>query len=182
MDHSWFGKFNKNKHKLYKNFSKEEDPKLKEYYEKQFKSYRNHIFSPPRKIKDSYYKQYFEENKQNFRLVWQTIKGIINIKKKSDKSISSLLIDGQIIKSAKEISNYFNNLFTSVAAKINNIAKSKKETHLSYLGYENSNTIFLSPTLPEDIEDLISSMKTNKASGPNSIQTKILKLFKKEFS
>ena len=40
----------------------------------------------------------------------------------------------------------------------------------------------LSPTLPEDIEDLISSMKTNKASGPNSIPTKILKLFKKEFS
>ena len=104
------------------------------------------------------------------------------MKKKSDESFSSLLIDGQILTSAKEISNYFNNLFTSVAAKINNIAKSKKETHLSYLGYENSNTIFLSPTLPEDIEDLISSMKTNKASGPNSIQTKILKLFKKEFS
>ena len=43
-------------------------------------------------------------------------------------------------------------------------------------------TIFLSPILPEDIEDLISSMKTNKASGPNSIPTKILKLFKNEFS
>ena len=28
----------------------------------------------------------------------------------------------------------------------------------------------------------MSSMKTNKASGPNSIPTKILKLFKKEFS
>ena len=37
--------------------------------------------------------------------------------------------------------------------------------------------IFLSPTLPEDTEDLISSMKTDKASGTNSI----LK-FKKEFS
>ena len=104
------------------------------------------------------------------------------MKKKSDESISSLLIDGQIIASAIEIPNYFNNFFTSVAVKINkNIVKSKK-THLSYLGHENSNTIFLSPTLPEDIEDLISSMKTNKASGPNSIPTKILKLFKKEFS
>ena len=72
--------------------------------------------------------------------------------------------------------------FTSVAKKINeNIVKSKK-THLSYLGPENSNTIFLSPTLPEDIEDLIKSIKTNKASGPSSILTKIFKLFKKEFS
>ena len=102
------------------------------------------------------------------------------MKKKSDESFSSLLIDGQILTSAKEISNYFNNLFTSVAVKINkNIVKSKK--HLFSLGHENSNTIFLSPTLPEDIEDLISSTKTNKASGPNSIPTKILKLFKKEF-
>ena len=82
-----------------------------------------------RKAKDSYYKQYFEDNKKNLRLVWQTIKGIINMKKESDESISSLLIDGEIISSAKEISNYFNNFFTSVAEKINkNIVKSKKNT------------------------------------------------------
>ena len=104
------------------------------------------------------------------------------MKKESEESIFSLLIDGEIISSAKEISNYFNNYFTSIAEKINkNIVRSKK-THLSYLGPENNNTIFLSPTLPEDIEGRIKSMKTNKASGPNSIPTKILKLFKKEFS
>ena len=51
------------------------------------------------------------------------------MKKESDESISSLLIDGEIISSAKEISNYFNNFFTSVAEKINkNIVKSKKNT------------------------------------------------------
>ena len=50
------------------------------------------------------------------------------MEKKSDESISSLLIDCQIITSAKEISNYFNNFFTSVAVKINkNIVKSKKK-------------------------------------------------------
>ena len=104
------------------------------------------------------------------------------MKKKSDEFICSLLIDGQIITSAKEISNHFNIFFTSVAKKINKNIVKPKQAHLSYLGRENNNTIFLSPTLPEDIEDLISSMKTNKASGPNSISSKILKLFKKEFS
>ena len=105
------------------------------------------------------------------------------MKKKSDDSISSLLIDSQIISSAKEISNYFNNFFTSVAVRINkNIVKSTKKTYLSYLGHENKSTIFLSPTLPKDIENLISSMKTNKAIDPNSIPTKILKSFKKELS
>ena len=77
----------RNKHKLHKSFCKEKDPKTKEYYEKQFKSYRNHISSLFRKTKDSYYKQYFEDSKKNLRLVWQTIKGIINMKKKSDESI-----------------------------------------------------------------------------------------------
>ena len=57
------------------------------------------------------------------------------MKKMSDKSIFSLLIDGQIITRAKEeLSNYFNNIFTGVAVKINkNIAKSKKHTYLSWL-------------------------------------------------
>ena len=50
------------------------------------------------------------------------------MKTKSEKSISSLLIDDQIIASANEISNYFNNFFTSVALEINkNIVKSKKK-------------------------------------------------------
>ena len=50
------------------------------------------------------------------------------MKTKSEKSISSLLIDDQIIASANDISNYFNNFFASVAVEINkNIVKSKKK-------------------------------------------------------
>ena len=65
--------------------------------------------------------------KKSLRLVWQIIKGIINMKKKSDESVSNVLIDGQIITCVKEISNYFNNFFASVAVKINkNIVKAKK--------------------------------------------------------
>ena len=82
-----------------------------------------------RKKKDSSYKQYFEDNKNSLRLVWQTIKRIIKMKKKSEESISSLLIYGQIIRSTQQVSNYFNNFFTSVAVKINkNIVKSKNNT------------------------------------------------------
>ena len=70
MGYSWISQFVKDK-----------DPKTKKYYEKQFKSYRNLVSSLLRKAKDSYYKQYFEDNKKNLRLVWRTIKGVINIKK-----------------------------------------------------------------------------------------------------
>ena len=89
--------------------------------------------------------------KKSLKLVWQTIKGIINIKNKSDESISSILIDNQLTTSGKQISNHFHNFFTSTAEKINrNIDKAKK-THFSYLGPETKNIIFLSPTVPDDV-------------------------------
>ena len=108
-----------------------------------------------------------EAKKKQQRLVWQTIKGIINMKNKSDKSISSLLIDNQLITNAKQISNHFNHFFTSIDEKINR-------------NLENNNIIFLCPTVPEDKEDLISSTKSNTASGPNNIPNNIFKVFKKE--
>ena len=54
--------------------------------------------------------------------------------------------------------------------------------HLSYLGSMKENNMFLTPTTSNDIEVLINNMKVNKGIGPNSIQTKILKDHKSEFS
>ena len=51
-----------------------------------------------------------------------------------------------------------------------------------YLGQTTDETIFLSPTTPADIGSLINYVKANKAIGPNSIPTKILKEFKNELS
>ena len=76
-------------------------------------------------------------------------------KKKIDESISSLLIDNQLINSTKNISNNFNNFFTSIAEKINKNMVKVKNTHLSYFDPENKITIFLSPTVTVHVEDLI---------------------------
>ena len=53
---------------------------------------------------------------------------------------------------------------------------------LSYLGSMKENNMFLSPTIPDDIEVIIGNMKVNKVLGPNKIPTKILKDYKSEFS
>ena len=52
------------KNKLYKSFCKEKDPHKKENYERQFKTYRNLISTLLRETKESYYKQYFSDNKK----------------------------------------------------------------------------------------------------------------------
>ena len=62
-------------------------------------------------------------------------------------------------------------MFLQVLQKNKQKLSKQKKKNISYIDLENKNTIFLSPKVPEDIEDLISSMKTNKASVPNSIPT-----------
>ena len=44
------------------------------------------------------------------------------------------------------------------------------------------NSFYLSSTCKEDIEDIISTIRTDKTCEPNSIPTRILKDFKKEMS
>ena len=92
-----------------------------------------------RETKDSYCKQYLGVDKQFWR--------IINIKKKSGKSIFSLQIDGQTITSAYKIFNHFNNFFAIVSEKINKYIIKSKRSHLFYLDPQNNSTIFLFPTL-----------------------------------
>ena len=96
--------------------------------------------------------------------------------------INSLLIGETITTNAKFIANHFNTFFTSVAAKLNEKIVKTKKLFSHYLGQTTDETIFLSPTNPADIESLINCIKPNKAIGPNSIPTKILKEFKSELS
>ena len=60
-----------------------------------------------------------------------------------------------------------------------NIDKNIIHTNANYKDYlENSvtNSFFLKPTNEEEVNSIIKQMKTNKAIGPNSIPTKILKM------
>lgn len=50
-----------------------------------------------------------------------------------------------------------------------------------YLQESNENCFSISPIWQKDAEDSVQNMQTNKACGPNSIPTSILKTLKKEF-
>ena len=115
------------------------------------------------------------------KTIWKTIKEIINVKNSNDVPINSLLIGETITTNAKFIANHFNTFFTSVAAKLNEKIVKAKKPFSHYLG-QTDETTFLSPTNQADIESLINCIKPNKAIGPNSIPTKILKEFKSELS
>ena len=81
-----------------------------------------------------------------------------------------------------EISNIFNNYFSSIANKEKlNISFSHK--HFSdFLKNRSDISFFVNPKDKTEIENVISSLDSNKSVGPNSIPAKILKLLKNDFS
>ena len=97
------------------------------------------------------------------------------MKKIIDKSSSNLLIDDLLIKSEKKFIAILIT-FSQALLKKKIIALSRQKSSSG-----KNNLIFLFPTLLQDTRDQISSLKRNKASGPNTIPNNIFIPFKKAF-
>ena len=168
------------KNKLYKQFCKATNPESRKQLHESFKNYRNLTITLTRISKEKYYKSFFEDNKKDSKKVWEGIRSIINVKNEKSSNIS-LNIDNETITDDLTISNHFNNFFTSVAKNlVNKIPKTPKSFH-SYLKSSNENPFFLSPTTKEDVEGILSTLKTNKTAGPDSVPTRILNISKNAY-
>ena len=89
------------------------------------------------------------------------------------------LDNGGTITNPYGVANTFNNYFASVAQTT---IKSRRFSHkhfLQSLSNETSSTLFLQPIVKEGIAESISSLNSNKASGPNSIPYRISFFLKK---
>ena len=112
---------------------------------------------------------------------WKGLKSILNIKNISVDASKTLTIDGTTISNPMEISNIFNNYFSSITTKTKlNISFSHK--HFSdFLKNISNISFFVSPTDKTEMENVIPSLYSNKSVGPNSIPNKILNYLKIHF-
>ena len=132
-----------------------------------------------KKSNQAYYDKYFERNWNNIKNTWKGIKSLISLKTAASSVPTVLSLDNcDIITNPYDIANTFNNYFASIAETTK---KSIKYSH-KHLSNESSSTIFLQPTDKEEAANMISSLNSNKASGPNSIPYRILFLLKNEIS
>ena len=170
------------KHNLLKKFITAKDSQVKESYHNEYKYYRNMLSIILKQSKTNYYNHYFETNWNSIKNTWKGLKSILNIKNISAEIPKTLTVDGTTISNPMEISNIFNNYFSSIATKTKlNISFSHK--HFSdFLKNISNINFFVSTTDKTEIEDVISSLDSNKSVGPNSIPTKILKLLKDDIS
>ena len=158
------------------------DPQIKERYHKEYKDYRNLLSTILKQSKTSYLSHYSESNWNSIKNTWKDIKSIITIKDFSADIPKSLSVDGATISNPLAISNIFNNYFSLIAGKMK-LGISFSHKHFSNFLKNRSNiSFFISPTDKSEIENIISSLDSNKSVGPNSIRIKILKLLKNDIS
>ena len=136
-----------------------------------------------KKSKQAYYDKYFERNWNNIKNTWKGIKSLIYLKTVAFNVPTVLSLDnGDTITNPYDIANTFNNYFASIAETTRKSIKYSHKYFSDCLSNESISTLFLQPTDREEIENIISFLKSNKASDPNSIPYRILFLLKNEIS
>ena len=155
------------KNKLYKKYIKTSLL----YYHSKFKMYRNKI-NHLIKINTITFHEFSIKN------IWKGIREIVSLKPMNFNLPSKLLKDGNEIINSKDIANAFNDFFTQVGHNLATSVPIVNRPAMSYMQNRQSNSIYLSPTSSNEIENEIDKLKSSKATGPYSIPTKIWKLLK----
>ena len=135
------------------------------------------------------YTAYFEKNKHKSSEIWKGIRTLVNMKSSKVSNIKLLDENNNLISDSKKIVNLFNEHFSTLGTKIGeqipvvpgnfNDYLNKKDKN-GKLIINSTNSFFLAPTVPNEVEIIIDTLNIKKSTGPNSIPVfiwKILKLF-----
>ena len=157
--------------KIYKEMIKEKDQLIKTEIHKKIKNYRNQIIL--KTSKQAHYHKYYEENTKNCRALWIEINQIVYSKNKNKtNSPSSLIQDGKTITDQKHIAESLKNLFKTIGKKLQKIIPPTKKHFLRFLKNPNNLTFFITSTTEEEVNDLISDLKTSESIGPSNLLKK----------
>ena len=142
-----------------------------------YKKFRNRVSVSLSESKASYFYDYFQKNSNNMKQLWSGIKSVINIKKSSNVNVINKLkdSDGNITSDPAVIANIFNKFFVNVSHDITKNIPRPYKSPVNFMGGRIVNSFFIAPSIPSDVSDIISLLKSGKSLGPNSIPMKILK-------
>ena len=118
----------------------------------------------------------------NIKNTWKGIKSIITIKNLSSDNLKSLSSNCSTMTNQVEISNVFKNYFITIAKKGKESINTLHKHFSGFLKKRYQDFFFLSPTSKSEIQNIISSLDSNKSVGPNRIPLEISKLLKNDIS
>ena len=110
-------------------------------------------------------------------MLWTGIRSIVDVKVKTQLSnISHLLDNGTRVNDPVKMANFFNKYFVNVDSDIDKTIPSTTKSPTEYLKDRISQSMFLAPVCPEEIQTIIHSLNTDKAIGPYIIPVFLLKI------
>ena len=136
--------------------------------------YKNTLSITIRIAQEQYYNQRLSETKGSIKMLWTQFGSVINPGKKKSHQINKLLVDGKMFTKPQDIADQFNEYFTHIGP---DLAKAfpEKTKYAEYLGPSNEHSIYLIPTIPEEISKIMSELSGKKASGPDEVAPRIMK-------
>ena len=162
----------------YGKYVRSKDPTAKASLHDRYKVLRNQATQKLRRSKYGYFKNYFIKNSGNIKNLWKGINQIVNVKSKSyDYPTHMEDKEGKSIDSPADISNHFNDYFSNIAQSILDNRKYTGDGNFEkYLSSPSQNSLILSKVTASEVSEIIKAFDANKACGPISIPTDILKL------
>ena len=140
---------------------------------KLYKSHRNKTNNSIKTGKSEYYKHQIIDNSNNPKAVWKTINQIMS-RKTTDHTISEIVINDKTITDPKLVSQTMNTHFATVGPKLADNLQDPDKAYDSYIKSSDS-SFYFTPIKPNTVLKLLTSLSTNKATGPDSISCRLAK-------
>ena len=154
---------------LHKNFNQQSFHK--------YKAYRNALNRTIQGAKQMYYNKYFSSNKNNPAKIWDAIHELADLKPKKNITINRLMKEnGDFVEEPKDVAQLLNKYFVDIGK---NMAKAIPPIHSTYKpppSTYSKNSLFMSPTTPEEIANVITSLINKKAIRSKDIETYFIKI------
>ena len=164
-----------NRDALHKKYLKESNTERKSFLFREFKKKRNMIITLLKKSRESYYAEYFLENKSNIKETWKGIKNIINLNSRAESNINKIKKHNTYIDDKTEIVTEFNNFFSTVGKNIDEKTPQSNKNFNEYLTENHQNYFVLQNVDYEEILHFLEKIKCSKSCGPTSIPNNLLK-------
>lgn len=135
------------------------------------------IISKKRILKQNYYLNLFNESKTSFQ-TWKNINSILSVNKISKSNVKGVTgVDNIYTEDSREMSENFNKYYTSITVDMSNRIISHINDDINHFNslHRSENSIFLFPSTPVEVQNLIHKLNNNKSPGIDKISVKILK-------
>ena len=152
----------------FRKFLQAKNPEIKTQFHVQYKSYRNLIVTLCRQSKSNYFTKYFNQNSTNMQKIWLGVRNLISLKSTKSSNPISISTGNAVTSDPDIVANSFNDFFSSIADKVRSEIPDTNYHFSNFLKHRNRNSMFLSPTSPEEVLEIIGSFSESKSSGPHT--------------